>query len=406
MLRRCHPHSISKVAVLPPRPPEIPPHKAAHPEDPVRHHGGPHAHGSHAHPDAEHDAQPDAEGDHGEDCYRHGIFHVIASPEHVGQHKGSGPQQDRQAIVDHHKDIGQLRGLRPQAVEPQDWMQKQQNQTVGHRRGGICDQQQLFRIIPHLRQVPGPHALPYHGDHGQVHALPYDAAHAVQAVGHAVGGDLGRTEARDDAHHDYPAQLENAVLDAAGDPDIEDFPDDPPFEPEPLPVQMDGAVRIPQEDIQAQARHGPGHQRRHRHARHAHLQAEHAEGIATHVDDVHQHGHLQGNLGIPHGAEQRRAGIIDGQEREGQRGDDQVENGIAHHVLLYPSEKKVQDEPVPGYDQKGDHYGDQGIDPEELLRGAAGFLPLGGPDELAGDHRPAGGQGGQYADNQVIEHVH
>ena len=308
--------------------------------------------------------------------------------------------------MDHHKDIGELRGLRPQAVKPQDRMQEQQDQAVCHRRGGICDQQQLFRIIPHLRQIPGSHALPYHGDHGQVHALPDDAAHAVQAVGHAVGGNLRRAEARDDAHHDHPPQLENAVLDAAGNPDIEDFPDDPPLEPEPLPVEMDRAVRIPQKDIQAQSRHGPGHQRRHRHPRHAHLQAEHAEGIAAHIDDVHQHGHLQGDPGIPHGAEQRRAGIVHGEKGEGQRGDDQVEDGIVHHVLLYPAEKQVQDQSVPGYDQKGDHHGDQGIDPEELLRGAAGLLPLGCPDELAGDHCPASSQSRQDADDEVIEHVH
>ncbi len=219
------PHSTSQVTVLPPCPPEIPPHKAAHPEDPVRHHGDPHAHGSHAHPDAEDQAQPDAESNHGENRDRHGIFHIVTGPEHVGQHEGGRPEQDRQAVVDHHKDIGELRGLRPQAVKPQDRMQEQQDQAVCHRRGGICDQQQLFRIIPHLRQIPGSHALPYHGDHGQVHALPDDAAHAVQAVGHAVGGNLRRAEARDDAHHDHPPQLENAVLDAAGNPDIEDFVD-------------------------------------------------------------------------------------------------------------------------------------------------------------------------------------
>ena len=124
-------------------------------------------------------------------------------------------------------------------------MQEQQDQAVCHRRGGICDQQQLFRIIPHLRQIPGSHALPYHGDHGQVHALPDDTAHAVQAVRHAVGGDLHRAEARYDAHHDYAAQLENAVFDAAWNADVEDFPDDRPFEPKPLPAQMYQVIRVP-----------------------------------------------------------------------------------------------------------------------------------------------------------------
>ena len=149
--------------------------------------------------------------------------------------------------MNHHKDICQACGLLSQAVKCQNRMQEQQNQAVYHRGGSISNQQEFFRVIPHLGQVTRTHALSDYGNHGKVHALSHDTSHAVQAVGHAVGGNLRRSEARDDTHHNHTAQLENTVFDTAGNPYIQNFLSHIPFKPKTLPAQMNRIVRISQQ---------------------------------------------------------------------------------------------------------------------------------------------------------------
>ena len=68
-----------------------PPSKEGGSDTPVRNHGPPHAHGSHAQSHCQHIAETYAEQEHGQDGYAHGELHIAGSPQHIGQTEGGRP---------------------------------------------------------------------------------------------------------------------------------------------------------------------------------------------------------------------------------------------------------------------------------------------------------------------------
>ena len=70
----------------------------------------PHAQRAHAKANAQNVAEADAEGNHGEDGDAHGIAHIVAGPEHIGQHKAQGPQEEKAALLDKFSKAAASRG--------------------------------------------------------------------------------------------------------------------------------------------------------------------------------------------------------------------------------------------------------------------------------------------------------
>ena len=202
---------------------QISDHEAGNPAEPVQNHGNPHADGSVSHLHADHITETDAEDKHGGDGHDHGIAHIVAGSEHIGQGEGQRPQEAGAAVVDKDKYPGKPCGLVAESIQSEDRVQDQEEDDIQRDSGYVCHDDQLFRIETHLLFVAGAHTLADDGDHGKIDGLSHENAHTVQIVGDAVGGNLHGAETGDDAHHEYASQLEDAVLHAAGDADVEDL---------------------------------------------------------------------------------------------------------------------------------------------------------------------------------------
>ena len=85
------------------------------------------------------------------------------------------------------------------------------------------------------------------------------------------------------------------------------------------------------------------------------MQAENADGIAGHIDQVDQDRDLQCHLRISHGTKQRRTGIVYCQKRKGEGGYGQVNQRIFHNVRLNTPEKQ----PQHGFPYQYDDYAKQ-----------------------------------------------
>ena len=202
---------------------QISDHEAGDPAEPVQNHGDPHADGPISHLHADHITETDAEDKHGGDGHDHGIAHIVAGPEHIGQGEGQRPQEAGAAVVDKDKYPGQPGGLGTESIQSEDRVQDQEENDIQRNRGYVGHDDQLFRIEAHLFFIAGSHTLADDGDHGKIDGLSHEDAHTVQIVGDAVGSDLDGAEAGDDAHHEYASQLEDAVLHAAGNTDVENL---------------------------------------------------------------------------------------------------------------------------------------------------------------------------------------
>lgn len=94
---------IRQSGQLPPLPAFVPQKEADNPADPVQNHGDPHADRPVPEINSDEITESDPEDKHGGNGYHHGILHIIAGPEHIGEGKGQGPEQTGASIVNEDK---------------------------------------------------------------------------------------------------------------------------------------------------------------------------------------------------------------------------------------------------------------------------------------------------------------
>ena len=256
-----------------------------------------------------------------------------------------------------------------------------------------------------LLVVPRTDALAHHRDHGKAQGLAGDDAHAVQIVGHRIGGDLHGAEGGDHAHYQDAPGLEQAVLKGRRDADAQDAPCH-------TAVQMYGLghlqcmaflVALAQDEGR---RHHTGHHTGPCHAVHAHFQAEDAHGVAYDVDDVHQHADLHRDPGIAHTAEQCRARVVQRQERVADRNDLEVQRTGIQHIGVNGAVEQPDHGPRQHKAQQPHAQAQDAAEQNQLPGALVGALLLPCAQELAHHHGTAGGQRREQHDDQVVDHVH
>ncbi len=390
----------------PPLAAQISHHKAGDPAEPVQHHGDPYTDGAVAHLYTDQVAEANAEDEHGSDGHDHSVTHVVACSEHIGQSERQRPEEAGTAVVDKDKYPGQLRGLCTQPVQSQDRVQDQEENDIQPNGRQVCHDEQLLGIEADLTFVTGAHTLTDDGDHGKIDGLSHEDAHAVQVVGYAVGSDLDRAEAGDDAHHEYASKLEDAVLHAAWNADVENLLHHTKIQAKRLFHEADIQCRIAQQDIEDDAAHGSGDQRGNCDTGSAHVESEDTYGISGDIDQVDQDRNFQRDLGIAHGTEQRRAGIIYREEGEGEGGDRQVDQCILHNVRFNAAKEQVQHwASEQDHDQADQHARkDYGI--QQLFGGSPGIFLVSGTQALGSHHGAACSQRRHDIEHQDIDHIH
>ena len=172
------------------------------------------------------------------------------------------------------------------------------------------------------------------------------------------------------------------------------------------PFQAKLLIGLGREKQNDHRRHAPGNHRRDGNTGHAHFQHKNADGVAHHIDAVHQETDLHGHLAVAHAAEYRRTRVIQGDERERKRGDVQIGKSRRHHIVIDGAKK--QPHQIFGEHKAQRRRGDtKDCRHQHQLTGALpGFLPLPRPQKLACDHRAAGSQRGKQHQNHVVDHVH
>ena len=307
--------------------------------------------------------------------------------------------------MDPHQQDRQRHGLAGQLVDAHQRTQEQQDQPVGDTHCNVRPQQQLPGKVDRLLIVPGTDAAPHHRDHGKTDRLPGDAAHAVQIVCHSVGGDLHRTKGGDHAYHKDAPRLKQTIFKGGGNADAKNAPCHCPLQPKGLGHGQH--LSLPVAPAQNQhRRHHTGDDAGPRHAVHPHLQPKDAHCVAHHIDDVHQHADLHGDLGVAHAAEQRRPSIVQRKEGVADGYDLQVQHACVQNICL----NGAVEQPDHGACQyKADHRHRQTQQPTEkdqLPGTVVRTFPLLCTQILAHHHGTAGGKGGKQYDDQVVDHVH
>ena len=149
----------------------------------------------------------------------------------------------------------------------------------------------------------------------------------------------------------------------------------------------------------------PGHQGGRGCACRSPVENENQRIVPDHVDDIHYNGGLHGNPRISHGTKQSGTGIVDRQKRIGQRGQNQVNEGVCHHILLHASKKQGEQLPAEQDASRHNNEGHQASDKHQLVRRLAGPAGLFLSQVLGGHHRSPCGHCRKYIDEQHIDHV-
>ena len=249
--------------------------------------------------------------------------------------------------MDHNQKPGQVAGFIRKGVHAEQRVQEDQNQGIGSALGNVIPQQQLFGKVTGLVQLLGAHTAPHHSDHGKADGLAHNAAHAVQVVGHRIGGNMHRAEQRDHADDQHTPQLEQAVFQRGGDADIQNVLCHLGLQVLDAIPGNAGDIIMPggqfQDDDSAQH---AGNQRGHRNTGNPHAQHKNAERIAHNIGNVHDNGYPHGYLAVADGAEDGRARVVQRQKRVRDCRDGKVDHGCLEHIVRNAAKEQPQHGPA------------------------------------------------------------
>ena len=140
-------------------------------------------------------------------------------------------------------------------------------------------------------------------------------------------------------------------------------------------------------------------------AERTHAEGIDGDGITGDVDDVHDHARAQRAPASAHGPQQGRTGIVHGQEREGERGHQEIPERRLHDVRLNAAKDGGEEEGAQG---KADDGKDPGKEQGNIVELAGGGLcnpEIAVPEILGRDDSTAGGQGAEELNEQDIDGI-
>ena len=169
---------------------------------------------------------------------------------------------------------------------------------------------------------------------------------------------------------------------------------------------VDGVGRVTDHGHEDDGGHHPGGQSTDACPRSPHVEAVNEDRIDCNIDHVYQKGVEHGHLAVAHGAEQRGSHVVDGHEGIGQGGEQEIDQGVFHHVRLDVAEEEGQNRLPEEQGQGHQRERDGGDDVQKLLSGGAGPVQIPAAQILGHHHRAAGAQGGKDLDQQQVDAIH
>ena len=109
------------------------------------------------------------------------------------------------------------------------------------------------------------------------------------------------------------------------------------------PVNPDYIIRLLNEIHHQHSRHHSACQRWICHTGDTHMKSEDTDRISYHIDCIHDNGYYHGYPGIPHRAEQRCAGIIDGNKGIRKSRNSKVNYRVIHNRCFHFSKHNPQE---------------------------------------------------------------
>lgn len=156
--------------------------------------------------------------------------------------------------------------------------------------------------------------------------------------------------------HQQLTQLKHAVFKPCWHADAQNvFNGSPPkFRPKQA-VDENYVALSTQKDCDQNSACGTGEQRCGGSTCHAHAENEDQQRVSADVDDVDQQRYKHGNTAVSHRAEQRSAGIVNGQKRVGYCAQPEIGFSVAHNLRFDIAKDQLQEHFIENQDQ--DHNG-------------------------------------------------
>ena len=212
--------------------------------------------------------------------------------------------------------LRQIRCLRGKVIDPYHLTPEKCHACADHKQQSVVYRNNFFRVGLRLLRLSGTHTLAHNGDQAQPKRHSRQILERHQICCYRIARDRCRTKRGNQTLQRNLTKLEHAIFQAARNSHRKDLFDHIRLRDQlGQPVYPDAVFRAAHQKHHDHCRKHTGEQGGNCHALHAHPKAKYTKGIAGHIDGIHGQGNLHGNLGISHGTEQGRAGIIKCQKR-------------------------------------------------------------------------------------------
>ena len=149
-----------------------------------------------------------------------------------------------------------------------------------------------------------------------------------------------------------------------------------------------------------------GNQRRNGHAFHAAVQHVNAQRVTDDVDRVDDERDDHRHSRSVHGSAQRRAGVVQRDERIGRRRDGQIGQSVVEHILLHGAEHQREQLALERQHRNHDDQRNAQRHQHQLVGRLAGLIPALRAQHLRRHHRTARGQRREQRQQHVAQLIH
>ena len=212
-------------------------------------------------------------------------------------------------------------------------MAEEIGQIAQHQSGQDDKALAVEQALVYPLAVPGAVVLSGEGQVGLVEGVHRLINKVFNVAGGGRPGHYGGAERVDGGLDEHVGQGEHDALEAGGQSDLEDVPQDHLVHLQLLQIQTQGALLLGQAAQDQPGRDVLGDGGGRGHARHVHMEHQHRKQIQDHIHDPGHDQVVQRTFGVPLGPEDGRAEVVGQGGGHTQEVNAQVGGGEIDHVL-------------------------------------------------------------------------
>ena len=279
--------------------------------------------------------QKNAAEPHGQAGRDHGKLYISRGAHAIGRNKGENPYNGFQNRNEDNHLKAHISGCRIHACQSSYRFCQDKYQQTGAQNNKLRVPGYSGDVEFCLIRFSGSNGLSDDGHQADSDSNAADTIQIFQDNGHGISRDGKGSQGGDAGLDGKLSKLKHSVFNSGRYADGKNAFDHLEVGADQVATDHNGLSRKPQETEDNNCAEDSGEQRGKSSSRHAPSENKDEQRVSGNIHQVGEDGYDHGETAVSAGAVKRSSGLKQGEKREGRPGEQEVDDGIMHHVRFY-----------------------------------------------------------------------